>query len=187
MRLTNLKKLAATGALGLFAVLGTAEIANAQTYRDYQRQQRQIQRQQERNIRQQQKAQRQYQRRMYRLNNRYGNYQTDERGIQILRDAVNRGYQQGFYAGQTGRRNRNSNYANLSIYRSGNYGYNRYVSSNQYRYYFQPLECYNVPSTRIGQFRAASKSYQPVPTRAENNRTFFSEPSVNISIKISGT
>lgn len=137
MRLTNIKKLVATGALGLIAVIGTAEIANAQTYRDYQRQQRQIQRQQERNIRQQQKAQRRYQRQMYRLRNQYGYYQTDQRGIQILRDAVNRGYQQGFYAGQTGRRTGNNRYSNISIYRNGNYGYNSYVNSNQYRYYFQ--------------------------------------------------
>lgn len=137
MRLTNLKKIAATGALGLFALLGTAEITNAQTYRDYQRQQRQIQRQQERNIRQQQRAQRQYQRQMYRLNNQYGYYQTDERGIQILREAVNRGYQQGYYAGQTGRRSRSYNYQNLSAYRNGNYGYNSYVNSRQYQYYYQ--------------------------------------------------
>lgn len=137
MRLTNLKKIAATGALGLFALLGTAEITNAQTYRDYQRQQRQIERQQERYARQQQRALRRYQRQMYRLNNQYGSYQTDERGIQILRDAVNRGYQQGFYAGQTGRRSRNSSYENLSVYRNGNYGYNSYVNSRQYQYYFQ--------------------------------------------------
>lgn len=134
MRLTNLKKIAATGALGLFALLGTAEITNAQTYRDYQRQQRRIERQQDR---QERRAERQYQRRMYRLNNQYGNYQTDERGIQILRDAVNRGYQQGYYAGQTGRRSRNYNYQSLSAYRNGNYGYNSYVNSRQYQYYFQ--------------------------------------------------
>ena len=135
MRLTNLKKIAATGALGLVALLGTAEIANAQTYRDYQRQQRRIERQQERQDR---RAQRQYQRRMYRLNNQYGYYQTDDRGIQILRDAVNRGYQQGFYAGQTGRRNGYGyGYNGLAAYRNGSYGYNSYVSSQQYRYYFQ--------------------------------------------------
>ena len=71
---------------------------------------------------------------MYRV---YNGYQTDDRGLQILRDAVNRGYQQGYYAGQTGRRSRNYGYNNLSSYRSGTYGYNSYVNSSTYRYYFQ--------------------------------------------------
>jgi flagellar biosynthesis/type III secretory pathway protein FliH len=137
MRLTNFKKLAVTGVLGVVAILGTAEVTNAQWQRDWEREQRQIQKQQRKAIRQQQKQQQRYQRQMYRLNNQYGYYQTDERGIQILRDAVNRGYQQGYYAGQTGRRNRNYNYNNVSIYRNGTYGYNSYVNSNQYRYYFQ--------------------------------------------------
>jgi flagellar biosynthesis/type III secretory pathway protein FliH len=130
-----------TGALGLVAVLGTAEISNAQVYRDYndyERDQRRWEKQQRRAARQQQKAQRQYERRMYRLRNQYGYYETDDRGIQILREAVNRGYQQGFYAGQTGRRSGyGTSYDNLSMYRSGTYGYNSYVNSNQYRYYFQ--------------------------------------------------
>jgi len=137
MRLTNLKKIALTGALGLVAMLGTAEIANAQTYRDYQRQQREWERQQRQTQRQQQRAQRQYERRMYRINNRYGAYRTDDRGLQILRDAVNRGYQQGFYAGQTGRQSGRYNYNTLPAYRSGAYGYNSYVTQAQYRYYFQ--------------------------------------------------
>jgi flagellar biosynthesis/type III secretory pathway protein FliH len=138
MRLTNLKKLAMTGALGVVAILGTTQVSNAQTYRDWQRTQRQVEKQERRADRQQQRAQRQYERRMYRLNNQYGYYQTDERGIQILREAVNRGYQQGFYAGQTGRRNGNGyGYNGISSYRNGTYGYNSYVNSQQYRYYFQ--------------------------------------------------
>ena len=137
MKLTNLKKLAVTGTLGLIALLGTAQVSNAQWNRDYQRQ-RQIEKQQRKYERQQQKAQRQYERRMYRLSNQYGNYTTDDRGIQILRDAVNRGYQQGFYAGQNARRTGyNSSYTGMSMYQRGNYGYNSYVNSTQYRYYFQ--------------------------------------------------
>ncbi|HEY8561440.1 MAG TPA: hypothetical protein VIL74_13780 [Pyrinomonadaceae bacterium] len=133
MRLTNLKKLTATAALGVVALLGTAEVANAQWDRDWEREQRRIQRQQ-RQQRQVQRAQRQYERRMYRV---YNGYQTDDRGIQILRDAVNRGYQQGYYAGQTGRRSNRYGYDNLSAYRNGSYGYNSYVNSSAYRYYFQ--------------------------------------------------
>jgi len=130
MKLTNLKRLTATAAFGLVAMLGATQVSNAQWNRDWQREQRRIEKQQ----RQAQKQQRQYERRMYRV---YGNYQTDDRGVQILRDAVNRGYQQGYYAGQSGRRSRNSNYNNMSVYRSGTYGYNSYVNSSTYRYYFQ--------------------------------------------------
>lgn len=138
MRLTKMKKLAAVAGFGLIAMLGTTLETNAQTYRDYQRQQRQIEKQQRKYEKQREKAQRQYDRRMYRLRNQYGYYQTDDRGIQILRDAVNRGYQQGFYAGQNARRNRAGyGYNGLSMYRTGNYGYNSYVNSDQYRYYFQ--------------------------------------------------
>src|SRR5215213_10800993 len=104
MRLTNLKKLTVGAAFALFALLGTTQVTNAQWNRDWEREQRRIQRQQQR---QAQRQQERYQRRMYRV---YNGYQTDERGIQVLRDAVNRGYQQGFYAGQTGRRTRNYGY-----------------------------------------------------------------------------
>ncbi|HVE57794.1 MAG TPA: hypothetical protein VNB22_13260 [Pyrinomonadaceae bacterium] len=130
MKLTNLKRLTATAAFGLVAMLGATQVSNAQWNRDWQREQRRIERQQ----RQAQKEQRRYQQRMYRV---YGNYQTDDRGVQILRDAVNRGYQQGYYAGQSGRRSRNSNYYDQSVYRNGTYGYNSYVNSSTYRYYFQ--------------------------------------------------
>ncbi len=130
MRLTNLKKLTVAAAFGFVALLGTTQVANAQWNRDWEREQRRIQKQQQQQARQQ----RQYQKRMYRV---YNGYQTDERGVQILRDAVNRGYQQGYYAGQNGRRSRNYGYNNLSSYRSGTYGYNSYVNSSTYRYYFQ--------------------------------------------------
>src|SRR5215213_5644895 len=135
MRLTNLKKLTLGAAFALFALLGTTQVTNAQWNRDWEREQRRIQRQQQR---QAQRQQERYQRRMYRVYANNGYYNTDERGVQILRDAVNRGYQQGFYAGQTGRRNGNGyGYNGLSSYRNGTYGYNSYVNSSAYRYYFQ--------------------------------------------------
>lgn len=77
-------------------------------------------------------------------NNRYrvyrngGYYQTDNRGAELLRQAVNAGYQQGVRAGQADRANRRaSNWRNSSIYRSGTYGYQSYVDRSQYQYYFQ--------------------------------------------------
>ena len=141
MKLTNLKKLTSIGLLGLAVLLGTGGIANAQTYRDriraerqYERQQREIQRQQERNIRQQQRVYNQ-QYRVY-TNGRY--YNVDNRGAELLRQAVNRGYQEGFRAGQSDRGSRRGyNYQNQYGYRTGTYGYQSYVDSSQYRYYFQ--------------------------------------------------
>ncbi|HEX8737425.1 MAG TPA: hypothetical protein VF721_18975 [Pyrinomonadaceae bacterium] len=141
MKLNVLKRTAAIGALGLFALLGTGEIANAQTYRDYRdyeraqrRAQRQYERQQTQYYRQQQRAYNQ----RYRVYSSGRYYQTDERGVELLRQAVNRGYQQGFRAGQADRGYRRGyNYGGLSMYRSGNYGYQSYVDSSQYRYYFQ--------------------------------------------------
>jgi hypothetical protein len=77
-------------------------------------------------------------------NNRYrvyrngSYYQTDNRGAELLHQAVNSGYQQGVRAGQADRSSRRgSNYGNSSIYRSGNYGYQSYVDSSQYQYYFR--------------------------------------------------
>lgn len=111
-------------------------------YRDWQRAQR--------------RAQREYAefRRTAGYNNRYTNraggsryyrvyrngryYQTDARGAELLRQAVNRGYQQGFQQGQVDARyGRRANYYVNNVYRSGTYGYQTYVDRSQYQYYFQ--------------------------------------------------
>ena len=149
MKLTNLKNLTSVIVLGIAVLLGTSEVVNAQTYRDrvwqqrqyerqqqreYERQQRQYQRQQERYARQQQRVINQ----QYRVYSNGGYYYTDNRGIELLRQAVNNGYRQGYRAGQMDRSYRRGyNYSGQSMYRSGNYGYQRYVDSSQYRYYFQ--------------------------------------------------
>jgi len=74
----------------------------------------------------------------YRIYRNGSYYQTDTRGAELLRQAVNRGYQEGFQAGQIDRRNRrNGNYNNSSVYRNGNSGYQSYIDSRQYQYYFQ--------------------------------------------------
>lgn len=76
--------------------------------------------------------------RRYRVYRNGSYYNTDQRGAELLRQAVNRGYQQGVRAGQADRSNRRSgNYRNYSIYRDGNFGYQSYVDSQQYQYYFQ--------------------------------------------------
>lgn len=74
----------------------------------------------------------------YRVYRNGSYYNTDSRGAELLRQAVNNGYQQGIRAGQVDRSNRRGgNYRNYSIYRDGNYGYQSYVDSAQYQYYFQ--------------------------------------------------
>lgn len=111
-------------------------------YRDWQQAQRQ--------------AQREYAeyRRTAGYNNRYTNraggsryyrvyrndsyYQTDARGAELLRQAVNSGYRQGFQQGQRDAQyGRNGSYYGNNMYRSGTYGYQTYVDRNQYQYYFQ--------------------------------------------------
>lgn len=171
MNSKTLKRTIAASIFGLAALLGTGEIANAQTKRQIQRQEQRVERQQERvqNQRARLEAQRQrlererqeqirlqnqrnrnndrnnngynnngYNNNRYRVYRNGGYYQTDNRGAELLRQAVNRGYQQGVRAGQADRSNRRSGgYNNSSIYRSGNYGYESYVDSSQYQYYFR--------------------------------------------------
>lgn len=66
-------------------------------------------------------------------------YNTDERGAELLRQAVHEGYRRGYEAGQADRdgRRRSSNWRRNSVYRSGNMGYDSHVDRSQYRYYFQ--------------------------------------------------
>lgn len=172
MRSFNLKKLAAAAAIGLVTVLGTSEIANAQSN---QRQERRIERQQEKiqkqqarieqqRVRLEQQRQAEWNLRNSRMNRdwndrnrRNGNYNnnnnvtnsvryrvyrngayynTDNRGAELLRQAVNEGYRQGFSYGRSNRNNRGS-WSNSNVYRSGTVGYQSYVDRNQYQYYFQ--------------------------------------------------
>lgn len=76
--------------------------------------------------------------RYYRVYRNGSYYQTDYRGAQLLRQAVNSGYQQGYRQGMADRRyGRGMNYYGNSLYRSGTYGYQSYVAQDQYQYYFQ--------------------------------------------------
>lgn len=80
----------------------------------------------------------------YGYNNRYrvyrngSYYETDSRGAELLRQAVRNGYEQGYREGQSDKRyGRRYDYNVNTTYRNGNYGYQSYVASNQYQYYFQ--------------------------------------------------
>ncbi|HQU81763.1 MAG TPA: hypothetical protein PKY59_01475 [Pyrinomonadaceae bacterium] len=141
MKLFNLKKTMAVTAFGLAAIIGMSDTANAQTRKQVQKQQQKVIKQQEKVYKQQEKLARQQQKldnQRYRVYRNGSYYQTDNRGAQLLRQAVNAGYQQGFNAGKNDRSGRRgSNYRNSSVYRNGNYGYQSYVDSRQYQYYFQ--------------------------------------------------
>jgi len=106
----NIKKLMIGGFLGLGMMLSGAYVTKAQTVV--------------------------FEPGQYRVN--YRGYRTNERGARLLQQAVNRGYAEGYQAGQddrsTGRR---VNWRRNQMYRSGNAGYENYVGQSYYRYYYQ--------------------------------------------------
>jgi hypothetical protein len=75
----------------------------------------------------------------YRINRGGTYYNVDQRQYQLLQNAVNQGYRQGYNAGVRDRRyNRSEDYYyNDNVYRSGSFGYQSYVARDQYQYYFQ--------------------------------------------------
>jgi hypothetical protein len=65
-------------------------------------------------------------------------YETDNRGAELLRQAVKSGYSQGYTQGRQDRsRGRSMNYNGNDLYSSGTYGYESYVARDQYQHYFQ--------------------------------------------------
>jgi Membrane protein involved in colicin uptake len=66
-------------------------------------------------------------------------HQTNQYGADVLRRAVNTGYQQGFGAGEADREDRRrSSYRNSFGYRDANFGYGgNYVDQSDYNYYFR--------------------------------------------------
>jgi len=65
-------------------------------------------------------------------------YNVDSRGVSLLRQAINMGYQQGYQQGRNDRMYRRGyNYYGNNVYMSGMYGYQSYVARDQYQYYFQ--------------------------------------------------
>lgn len=69
---------------------------------------------------------------------RHNGYRTDNRGAELLRNAVREGYREGYMAGQADRSNRRrTNWRRNEVYRDGTRGYDSYVARNQYQYYFQ--------------------------------------------------
>ncbi len=111
-------------------------------YRDWQQAQRQAQREYAEYRRTAGRNNRMVNRaggsRFYRVYRNGSYYQTDSRGAELLRQAVNSGYQQGYRQGQLDAQyGRRTGYYNNNVYRSGVFGYQTYVDRSQYQYYFQ--------------------------------------------------
>ena len=131
MKFINIKSLLSVGILSVVGLVGMSTEANAQGNSGWAREKNRIKKQQKQELKQ---ARKQY--RVYR--NGGGYYQTDQRGADLLRQAVNAGYQQGYRQGQIDRQNRrNVGYYGNNVYRSGTYGYQSYVDRSQYQHYFQ--------------------------------------------------
>jgi flagellar biosynthesis/type III secretory pathway protein FliH len=66
-------------------------------------------------------------------------YEINQYGADLLRQALNNGYQEGFRAGRADREDRwRSNYRDSYAYQDANYGYNGYyVDQDDYNYYFR--------------------------------------------------
>ncbi len=149
MKLFKLKNLVGATAIG-FALLGGTMDAEAQGWGRVAKNQKQaikmqqkadkdrFKLEQERLRLERQRLQTVQARNRYRVNRNGQWYNTDNRGAELLRQAVNQGYRQGIAAGRNDRNRRaGMNWGGSSVYRSGTYGYQSYVERSQYQYYFQ--------------------------------------------------
>ena len=76
---------------------------------------------------------------IYRYNRGGHYYETNQYGADLLRQAMNNGYQEGIRAGEADRQDRwHSDYRNSYAYQDANYGYNGYyVDRDDYNHYFR--------------------------------------------------
>lgn len=130
MRHTKMKMFIGTATLSMLLAAGSALTTSAQGNSQWAHEKNRV--------RKEQKEYEKQQARNYRIYRDGSYYQTDYRGADLLRRAVNEGYSQGYRQGQLDRRyGRNGGYYGSSTYRSGTYGYRTYVDRSQYQYYFQ--------------------------------------------------
>lgn len=134
MKLSSLSKIGLAAIFGGAALLGTGIDANAQGNSRWAHEKNRVRKQQKAY----EKAEKRAAKRYYRLYRGDRYYQTDRRGVDLIRSAINRGYQQGYHAGMNDRRyGRRMDYEGDRYYRSGTYGYQTYVDRGQYQYYFR--------------------------------------------------
>jgi len=140
MRSFKFKSFVGIAIFGLALMLGTND-ANAQGWGQMAKNQRQAIKQQQKLEKERMKLERQEMRTAqarYRVYRNGGWYNTDQRGADLLRRAINDGYRQGFAAGRSDRNRRiGLNWGGNNIYRSGTLGWQSYVDRNTYQYYFR--------------------------------------------------
>jgi hypothetical protein len=130
MKLFSLNKIGFAAILGFAVLLGASIDANAQGNSGWAHEKNRI--------RKEQKQYEKAQKRGYRLYRGGNYYETDQRGVDLIRQAINSGYRQGYQQGANDRRyRRGGSYGSTSGYRNGTYGYQSYVDRGQYQYYFR--------------------------------------------------
>lgn len=133
MKFLNIRSLFFVGVLLSVGLVGMSQTALAQGNSRWAHEKNRIRKEEKRWEKERKREAKRY--RVYR-NGSY--YETDHRGAELLRQAVNAGYQRGYRQGQIDSRyGRSGGYYGSDIYRSGSYGYRSYVDRNQYQYYFQ--------------------------------------------------
>ena len=116
--------------LGALFILGGSLVASAQGNSQWAHEKNRI--------RKEQKAIEKAHKHGYRLYRGDRYYETDQRGVDLIRRAIQSGYQQGYQSGVKERRySRGDRYRDDSYYRSGNYGYQNYVDLDQYQHYYR--------------------------------------------------
>ena len=168
--------MAAAAALGIFALLGSAEVANAQGnshrgMKNERKAQKEAQKLEQQRARLEAQRQAEWRKRnarfgrtpsgndrsngqgyyngnsnantnrdgRYRIYRNGAYYNTNGQGVEMLRQAVNEGYRQGFEAGRNDRNSqRRGDWSRSTVYRNGTYGYQTTsVDRSQYQYYFR--------------------------------------------------
>lgn len=130
MRSIQLKKSLLAAVFGVAVLLGAGLAANAQGNSQWAHEKNRI--------RKAQKAEEKARKHGYRLYRGDRYYETDQRGVDLIRRAINAGYQQGYRSGANDRRySRRDNYRDDSNYRSGSYGYQSYVDRDEYQHYYR--------------------------------------------------
>ena len=147
MKLFNLKSLVGVAALGLAMIAGVSDVSAQRWGRNNDKQYiKQQQKLEKERLKMEQARLRLERQRLntlqaqnrYRVHRNGSWYNTDNRGAELLRQAVNEGYRQGFATGRSDRNRRvRLNWGGSNIYRSGTYGYQSYVDRSQYQYYFR--------------------------------------------------
>lgn len=130
MQILSKTKFGLPALLAAFVLFGAADNALAQGNSQWAHEKNRV--------RKEQKAAEKARKHGYRLYRGANYYETDQRGVDLIKRAIQSGYQQGYQSGANDRRySRRNYYLDEPYYRSGIYGYQSYVDRDQYKYYYR--------------------------------------------------